>query len=103
MSRPALLLLALFLTNGCAVRSSSFSPLPVVVAENVPLHSAGLPESQVGCGWVVVQEKTVTRFMGMPLGSDVRQFEKSLFYCCPGESTPDPRCYQAVWYARGGE
>ena len=96
-------LFACTLATGCAVRSSSFSPLPVVIDENVQMHSEGLPDSQIGCGWVVVQEKTVTRLFGVPLSTDERQFEESLFYCCPGTADPDPRCYQAIWYARQGD
>ena len=88
------------LLEGCMARSSSFAPLPVVVAENVPLHQEGLPEPQNGCGWVVVNERKVTHFLGIRLNTEVRHFERALFYCCPGDEDPDPRCYQADWFYR---
>ena len=85
---------------GCSTRSSSFAPLPVVDKENVPMHQEGLPKAQNGCGWVVVNEKTITHVLGIRLKTDVRQFERSLFYCCPGDNKPNPKCYQADWFYR---
>ena len=90
----------LALLMGCSTRSSSFSPLPVVAEENVPMHQSGLPQEQNGCGWVVVDEKHITQLFGLRIKTNVRQFERSLFYCCPGETGPDPKCYQADWFYR---
>ena len=101
MSTTALRIACLSLLVGCTVRSSSFAPLPVVAEENVSMHNTGLPQAQNGCGWVVVHEKQTMHFFGLPLKTDVRQFERALFYCCPGESNPDPKCYQADWFYRG--
>ena len=93
-------LAVLFLLGGCATRSSSFTPLPVVMEENVPMHTEGLPPSHTGCGWVAVQEQAKVTFLGIPLKTDVRQFERALFYCCPGDEGPDPKCYQTDWFFR---
>ena len=88
---------------GCAVRQTAFSPIPIVPESNVSLHENGLPAEQNGCGWVVVEEENSTKLFGLTLNKSVRHFERALFYCCPGESDPDPKCYQADWYYRDGK
>ena len=105
ISKVGLLSLAVggLFVGGCAVRSSSFAPLAVMAEGDVEIHQAGLPKAQIGCGWVTVDEKVVTKFFGLPISTNVRQFERALFYCCPGESDPDPRCYQADWFYRSDQ
>ena len=88
------------LSTGCVVRNSSFAPLPVVAGENVSMHQAGLPKAQNGCGWVVVSEEKTTKLFFVPVNTEARQFERALFYCCPGDTEPDPKCYQADWFYR---
>ncbi len=85
---------------GCTSRVSSYVPIPVVPPENSYKWEAGLPAEQAGCGWVAVDETVRTRLFGLTLKQDSRQFERSLFYCCPGATDPDPRCYQTDWFHR---
>ena len=89
--------------SGCVVRNSSFAPLPVVAGENVEMHQAGLPKAQNGCGWVVVSEQKTTKVRFVPVNTAARQFERALFYCCPGDAEPNPKCYQADWFYRSGK
>lgn len=103
MTRSLIFLHALLLTSGCAVRTSSISAMPVIDAEVADLHSAGLPESHIGCGWVYAQESAHTKLFMMTLGTRSLSYDQSLFYCCPGEEEPDPKCYQAMWYGKAAE
>ena len=96
-------LLMIPLVVGCAARHSGFAPLEVVGEGAVAMHKDGLPKAQNGCGWVTVSDKEVTSIFGITIQSKVRQFERSLFYCCPGDVKVDPRCYQADWFFRGNE
>ena len=50
---------------------------------------------------MAVSEKTVKQILGIRIKTDERQFERALFYCCPGEEGPDPKCYQTDWFYRG--
>jgi hypothetical protein len=72
-----------------------------MVHESEDVLHAALPEQQIGCGWVVVEETVTTKVLGLTVKRDERQFERQLFYCCPGETNPDPQCYQAEWLYRG--
>jgi hypothetical protein len=53
-----------------------------------------------GCGWVGVDQVVSTTILGLPISSTTRQFDKGLFYCCPGKEFDEPVCYQAEWMER---
>ena len=99
-ARVAHFLLVTLLSSACMVRQSAFEPLPIVVEDNLPLHTSGLPKLQTGCGWVVVDEIIKKKFLGLTVSKKARHFERALFYCCPGSSKPEPKCFQADWYYR---
>ncbi len=96
-----LALLTGWATTSCTSRASSYVPVPVYeVGGPGGIPSEGIAAPQAGCGWVAVDETVRVKFFGLVVSQDVRQFERSLFYCCPGETEPEPRCYQADWYHR---
>ncbi len=93
-------LASLFLFLGaCSTHHSGITAQPVAL-ENTAIYKDKLPIAQTGCGWVVVNETSVTKFIGLTIDSYVRQFDDALFYCCPGETMPDPVCHQARWRER---
>ena len=80
--------------SGCVAHSSGFSTMKLDAPE------FQLPSKQNGCGWMVVEEEIETKLLMLSLGRKARQFNKALFYCCPGESGPDPVCYETKWLER---
>ena len=94
-------LLMIPLAVGCgSARHSGLAPLEIVGAGAGAMHKDGLPKEQIGCGWVTVGETEVSKIFGITLQSKVRQFDRSLFYCCPGDDKINPGCYQADWFFR---
>ena len=59
-----------------------------------------VPVQQEGCGWILVDETFATQFLGFKMGATSRQYNKSLYYCCPGDSNPEPICYQSQWVSK---
>jgi len=88
------LILIVLLTSGCTYRTSQFNP---ITPANGTSFDGGLPEVQVGCGWVAVDDIKVLKFFGIPLRVEPRQFGRQLYYCCPGADEPQPTCYRALW------
>ena len=80
-----------FLTVGCSTHKSKLKNHKL----DTPPYE--LPSQQSGCGWVTVDETMSTKFLMLNLGTTSRQYNKSLYYCCPGESKPEPICYQTQW------
>ncbi len=97
-TRVLTVLLCLTLAS-CTARRTGFETMPMVPTENLQLHNQ-LPKAQNGCGWVVVKDIKTKKLFGLTLSRNVRHFERALFYCCPGDTGPDPKCYQADWYYR---
>ncbi len=87
--------------GACSTHHSGIAAQPVLL-EHTEIYKGKLPAAQTGCGWIVVNESSATKFLGLTLDSYVRQFDDSLFYCCPGEANPNPVCYQAKWLQRSG-
>jgi hypothetical protein len=82
----------LLLMSACAIRASHVEALAPDAAPAEGPNGA--------CTWVVVGEVRTTKFFGLTLAVRSRQFEESLFLCCPGGREPDPVCYQSDWRRR---
>ena len=81
--------LSLLLVCGCAKQTTALTPLS---------GTAGLETPTSHCSWVQVSETNTVTFLGLTLSEEVRQFNKQLFFCCPGENLDQPKCYQAGWF-----
>ena len=74
---------------GCAKQTTALTPLN---------GTSGLETPTSHCSWVQVNEINTVTFLGLTLNEEVRQFNKQLFFCCPGENLDQPKCYQAGWF-----
>jgi len=79
---------------GCTTHTSKVENFDLKTADFTP------PVEQVGCGWTIVDESLETKFLMLDLGKTTRQYNKSLYYCCPGKSNPEPICYQSQWVSK---
>lgn len=84
--------IAIINLSACAVRTSNVQFSGGTAKDAVPAT----------CGWATVSETTTKKFLGLPLGTSVRQFDDALFLCCPGEDNAKPICREAKWMALEG-
>lgn len=91
--KKILIVLSFFL-SGCVAHSSGYTALKLETA------AFEVPSQQKGCGWMSVEEEIETKILMLSMGKKARQFNKSLFYCCPGTSGPEPVCYETQWLER---
>ena len=99
MKRGLMLSMLVFGLGACTAHKSSFSPIAVT---GVPVPGAAegvIPEE---CGWVAVSEGKKESLGPLTLSSSVRQFDSSLFLCCPGKAANAPECTEATWVFNGG-
>ena len=89
-----LALLTLTLTISCTTHKSKISNHKLEAAPHE------VPVQQAGCGWVTVDESLSAKFLMLKLGGTTRQYNKSLYYCCPGHRNPEPICYQTQWVSK---
>ena len=82
------------LTIGCTTHKSSINNITVNPGEFTA------PVQQQGCGWVTVDEEFATGILMLKFGATSRQYNKSLYYCCPGANNPEPICYQSQWVSK---
>jgi hypothetical protein len=90
-----ILIIGMLFSTGCYSRSSAITPTPLGASRSG--DKAQKQTLEEDCGWVVVNETETTKFLGITLDSYVRQYDESLFYCCPGEGDL-PSCRQAEWH-----
>ena len=89
-----IMLILMTFALGCTAHKSKMNTF------KLDIEPFAAPAPQTGCGWVTVDETYSTKFLGLKLGSTSRQYNKSLYYCCPGESQPEPICYQTQWVSK---
>ena len=88
------LLLLLGLSIGCTTHNSKIKTF------KLDIEAYETPVEQVGCGWTIVDETYKTKIFGLKVSSTPRQYNKSLYYCCPGKTDPEPICYQTQWVSK---
>jgi len=81
---------------GCG-HTSAITPMYIGSATGPNASSPSGPGGEQ-CGWVEVSEERKQLF-----SSIVRQFDDSLFYCCPGDDGKTPECREAKWMQRDPE
>ena len=75
-----------FFVFGCSSKVSSISSVQ-------PMQPNASLEQSDQCGWIQVNETVSEMF-----SSVTRQYDKQLYYCCPGsKESPKPMCYQTQW------
>ena len=93
-----LLPLGVATTLGCTHTRSTVRPLdPGMNGQVVSATEGSTTDTLASCTWVVVDEETTLKAVGIPLKSELREYDTSLYSCCPGEGGRAPVCFQAVW------
>ena len=82
------------LLSGCATHTTKLKTF------NLDIDKYSPPVEQTGCGWMLVDEKSKVKFAGITINKSERQFDKTLYYCCPGANEADPICYQTQWVVK---
>ena len=95
---PCLLQLCVATILGCTHTRSTVRPLdPGMNGQALSATEGSTADSLASCTWVVVDEETTLKAFGIPLKSELREYDTSLYYCCPGKEGRAPVCFQAVW------